>query len=180
MNLLRSKAPVLFAAFAAVLLATMNLLAADWQLTGSAIRVKSVAFIDVNVYEITHYMKELPATKSKQAVIEMETGKKFAWTMKRDVDHEKIQNALKEAFAMNGYSDAGKIGSFMGAFTSELKEKSHVNIVYDADKKATTVTVDGGGSATIEGSDFMKAVWSIWFGKIDQSKLGDQLISKLK
>ena len=27
--------------------------------------------------------------------------------------------------------------------------------------------------------DFMQAVWSIWFGKIDQPKLGDQLISKL-
>ena len=180
MNLLRSKAPLFFTAFAAVLLATMNLFAADWQATGTAIRVKSVAFIDVNVYEISHSMKELPATKSKQAVIDMETGKKFYWTMKRDVDHEKIQNALKEAFAMNGYGDAGKIGAFMGAFKSELKEKSHVTIVYDADKKATTVTVDGGGSATIEGSDFMKAVWSIWFGKIDQPKLGDQLISKLK
>ena len=180
MNLVRSKAPVLFAAFAAVFLATMSLWAADWTLTGSATRVKSVAFIDVNVYDISHYMKELPATKSKQAVIDQETGKKFYWTMKRDVDHEKIITALKDAFAMNGYSDAGKIASFMGAFKSELKEKSHVTIVYDADKKATTVTVDGGGTATIEGSDFMKAVWRIWFGKIDQSKLGDQLISQLK
>jgi hypothetical protein len=27
--------------------------------------------------------------------------------------------------------------------------------------------------------ELMKAVWSIWFGKIDQPKLGDELIGKL-
>ena len=180
MNLVRSKAPLLFAALAAMLLATMSAWAdGDWKLTGSGIRVKTIAIIDVNVYAISHYMKELPATKSKQAVIDAETGKKFVWTMKRDVDHEKISKALTEAFAMNGYADAGKIGTFMSAFKSELKEKSSVTISYDADKKETTVKTDS-GSATVAGSDFMKAVWSIWLAKIDQPKLGDALISQMK
>ena len=110
-------------------------------------------------------MKQLPPAKSKQAVIDLDTGKKFTWTMMRDVDQEKIQNALKEAFAMNGYGDSGKIGQFIGAFKGDLKEKAHVTIVYDADKKDTSVSVRGGGSATVAGVDFMKAVWSIWFGK---------------
>src|SRR3954447_7737244 len=99
MNLVRSKAPLLFAAFAAMLLATMSAWAdGDWKLTGSGIRVKTIAIVDVNVYAISHYMKELPATKSKQAVIDADVAKKFVWTMKRDVDNEKISNALKEAF----------------------------------------------------------------------------------
>jgi len=123
-------------------------------------------------------MKQLPPSRSKKAVIEMDTGKKFTWTMLRDVDHEKIVGALKDAYAMNGYTDSAKIAKFIGAFKGELKEKSNVSIVYDADKKATTVSV-GGASATVEGVDFMKATWSIWFGKIDQPKLGDQLMSKL-
>jgi len=42
-----------------------------------------------------------------------------------------------------------------------------------------TVTVQGGGTATIPGVDFMKAVWSIWFGKIDQPALGDALIRNI-
>jgi hypothetical protein len=150
----------------------------DWTLTGSGIRVKKVAIVSVNVYAISHFMKQLPATKSKQAVIDMDTGKKFVWTMKRDVDQEKIQTALKDAFAMNGYTDAGKIGQAVGAFKADLKEKDTVSIVYDADKKQTTVTTPS-GSATVGGVDFMKAVWSIWFGKIDQPDLGDALISKL-
>ena len=180
MNFVRTKAPVLFAVLAAMLLATMSAWAdGDWKLTGSGIRVKTIAIVDVNVYAISHYMKELPATNSKQAVIDADVGKKFVWTMKRDVDNEKITKALSEAFAMNGYTDGGKIASFVGAFKSELKEKATVTIVYDADKKETTVKTDS-GSATIGGVDFMKAVWSIWFAKIDQPKLGDALISQLK
>lgn len=181
MKLARTRLPGYLAALAVVfvlLLAGSGARADDWTLTGSAIRVKRVAIVDVNVYAISHYMKSLPPAKTKQAVIEMDTGKKFVWTMKRDVDQEKIQNALKDAFAMNGYTDGGKIGQFTGAFRSELKEKGQVSIVYDADKKETTVST-GSGSATVGGADFMKAVWSIWLGKIDQPDMGDQLISKL-
>lgn len=39
--------------------------------------------------------------------------------------------------------------------------------------------IQGMGSATIGGVDFMKAVWSLWFGKIDQPRLGDDLMSKM-
>ena len=147
--------------------------------TGSGVRTKSVAFIDVKVYAISHFMKKLPDQKSKRAVIDIDVDKKISWKMLRDVDAEKIQTALKEAFAMNGYSDGGKIGKFTGAFSGELKENATVGIVYNAEKKTTSVTVKGGGNATVEGVDFMKAVWSIWFGKIDQPKLGDAMISKI-
>ena len=52
-------------------------------------------------------------------------------------------------------------------------------ITYNAGSKATTIWVQNGGSVTLAGQDFMKAVWSIWFGKIDQPAMGDQLIAKL-
>ncbi len=182
MQLVRTRLPHFIAAIAAFLaLAALTMgvaYADDWTLTGSGVRVKTIAFIDIKVYSISHYVKQLPPSKSKQAVIELDAGKKFVWTMKRDVDQEKIQNALKDAFAMNGYGDAGNIGTFIGAFKSDLKERGSVSIVYDADRKTTTVST-GSGSATIGGVDFMKAVWSIWFGKIDQPSLGDALISKL-
>jgi hypothetical protein len=148
--------------------------------TGDGIRTKSIAFVNVKVYAIGHDMKELPPAKSKQAVIDLDVDKRLTWKMLRDVDSEKIQNALKEAFAMNGYSDAGKIGQFTGAFKGELKENQYIVITYSAANKTTTVQVlGGGGSATIAGVDFMKATWSIWFGKIDQPSLGDALISRI-
>jgi hypothetical protein len=175
----RRKLAVFLAVLAAAVLSVTSLLADDWKLTGSGTRVKTIAFIDIKVYDISHYMKELPATKSKQAVIDMDTGKKFVWTFKRDVPQEKVVNASKEAFAMNGYTDAAKIATYVSAFTGELKEGTHVTITYDPGPKNVTIKVENGGTQTIDGVDFMKAVWSVWFGKIDQPKLGDQLISKL-
>jgi hypothetical protein len=165
------------------LLTSLSALALDkgadgYYRTGSGVRVKTVVMIDVKVYSITHYMKELPSSKSKKAVIDADVGKKFVWTMLRDVDKDKIVDALKEAFAKNGYSDQGKIGKFIGAF-GDLKENGKVTIVYDEGSKNTSITVQGGGSATVNGVDFMKGVWSIWFGNIDQKSLGDQLISAI-
>ncbi len=148
--------------------------------TGDAVRTKSVGPFTAKVYSIRHDMKEKPATKSKQAVIDADVDKKFTWRMLRDVDSKKIQKALSEALALNGWSDAGRTGQFVGAFNKEeVKENSAVVISYNATAKNVTIWVQGAGSATIAGADFMKAVWSIWLGKIDQPAMGDQLISKL-
>lgn len=148
--------------------------------TGSGIRVKHIPIIgDVKVYKIEHIMHDLPPAKSKQAVIDMDTNKRLTWTMLRDVDNEKIQNALREGYQMNGYGDQGKINQAVSVFKSELKENSYVTITYETGSKNTTISVGGGGSTTINGVDFMKATWSLWFGKIDQPSLGDQLIANI-
>jgi hypothetical protein len=150
-----------------------------WFHTGDGVRVKKVVFVNFDVYSIGHDMKDLPPSKSKQAVIDMDTDKRLTWRMLRDVEHEKIQNALSDAFAMNGYADASKIGPFVGAFSGDLKKGAVVTIQYGSASKAVSVTVQGGGTASVPGADFMRAVWSIWFAKIDQPALGDALIKNL-
>lgn len=148
--------------------------------TGDAVRTKSIGPFTAKVYSIRHDMKERPAAKSKQAVIEANVDKKFTWRMLRDVDTSKIKKALTEALQMNGFNDAARTAQFVGAFKQEeIKENSAVVITYNAAAKNVTIWVQGGGSATIAGEDFMKGVWSIWFGKIDQPSMGDQLIAKL-
>ena len=146
--------------------------------TGDGIRYKKIAFIHVKVYSINHEMKELPQQKSKQAVINADVDKRLQWRMLRSVDAGKIRNALREAYAMNGYNNAGKIGAFVNSITKELKEGDTVTISYDAAKKVTTMSSPA-GTVTVPGEDFMKATWSIWFGNIDQPKLGDELIERL-
>jgi Chalcone isomerase-like len=149
-----------------------------WFHTGDGIRVKHI-LVDFNVYAIGHDMKALPDTKSKQAVIDLDVDKRFTWRMLRDVEHEKIQKALQEAFAMNGYTDGSKTGPFIGAFSGDLTKGQTVTIAYNSAAKTVSVSVQGGGSATLSGVDFMKGVWSIWLGKIDQPGLGDALIRNL-
>jgi hypothetical protein len=148
--------------------------------TGDAVRTKSVGPFTAKVYAIRHDMKEKPATKSKQAMIDADVDKKFTCVMLRDVDSKKIQNALRDAFKMNGFNDTARIEQFVGAFNKEeVKEKSSWVISYNAAAKSVTIWVQGAGSATIQGQDFMKAVWSIWFGKIDQPSIGESLMSKI-
>jgi hypothetical protein len=153
---------------------------AGWQHTGDAVRTKSVGPFTAKVYSIRHDIKGEKPAKSKQAVIDADIEKKFTWRMLRDVDSSKIKKALTEALQMNGFNDAGRTGQFVAAFKQEeIKENAAVVISYSPSTKAVTIWVQGGGSATIAGQDFMKAVWSIWLGKIDQPSMGDSLISKL-
>jgi hypothetical protein len=148
--------------------------------TGFGTRVKHIPIYgNVDVYDIGHAMKDLPPAKSKQAVIDLDTSKYFAWTMKRDVGEGKIQDALREAYQLNGYNDTGKVNQAVGVFVKELAKGSTVRISYDSGAKATTFAVGGGPSTTIPSIEFMKGTWSIWFGKIDQPSLSDALISKI-
>jgi hypothetical protein len=184
MKHLKAKALLIVTLVATMLLAVTGAWAASkggdgYYHTGGATRVKTIVFVDIDVYKIDHYMKDLPSKKSKSAVIKKNTDKKLKWKMMRDVGNEKIQDALRDAFKMNGYSNGGNIKKFVGAFSSELKKGSKVVISYNAKTKTTSVKVGGGGSASVKGAGFMKAVWSIWFGKIDQPKLGNAMISKI-
>jgi hypothetical protein len=179
MQLRRRQLPLFLSVLAALFLFGLGAVADEgWRETGSGTRVKTVVFVDVNVYRISHFVKGEVADKSKAGVIKADVDKKFVWKMMRDVDKEKVQQTARDAFALNGYTNKANIDKYVGAF-SDLKENAKITITYDSSKKSTTISVGGGGTATIEGVDFMHAVWSVWFGKIDQPKLGDQLIAKL-
>jgi hypothetical protein len=164
-----------------ILCVSMPAFAEDgWKMTGAGVRQKTVLLVDVDVYAITHEMKgdALPP-KNKQAVIEADIDKRFNLSWKRDIDQGKITDAFKKGFADNGYTDSGKINQFIGAVSADVKKNHALSIVYSPANKTTTISVQDGKSVSIAGVDFMKATWSLWFGKIDQPKLGDQLIARL-
>jgi hypothetical protein len=149
-------------------------------LTGEGIRAKSIAFIKLKIYFIGHEMRELPAAKSKQAVIDANIDKRIWWKMLRDAGGDRLQGILRDSFARNHYADASKVGPFLAGFRGGLKENDYVTIDYEAASHATTLRVPGAAPVTLPGDDFMKATWSIWFGSnADDPELGDALISKL-
>ncbi|MCX8000395.1 MAG: chalcone isomerase family protein [Leptospiraceae bacterium] len=155
-----------------------NLIANDFVTTGSGIRVKKIAFVNVKVYSITHQMKNPPTSKDTQAIINADVDKRFTLKLLRDVEAEKIANAIKEAFDRNGYTNKANIDTFSSVLTGDIKEGGTITIAYNAGTKTTTCTF-AGKTSSVNGVDFMKATWSIWFGKIDQPSLTQDLMSKL-
>ncbi len=151
--------------------------AASFTTTGSGVRVKKIAFVSVNVYAITHQMKDVPATRSASEFINAETDKRLILKMKRDVEAAKIVTAINEAYALNGYSNKANQDSFSSVLTGDLKENDTITISYNATSKAVTCNY-AGKTSTVNGADFMKATWSIWFGKIDQPALTSALVGK--
>jgi hypothetical protein len=173
------KSALLTFLFALVMTLASSAFADEWVHAGSSVRTKSVGPFSAKVYAVRLDLKGRPP-KDKAQVINAAIEKKITWKMLRDVDSSKIQKALREAFAMNGFNDAGRINTFVGAFNKdEVKENSAVVISYNPANTTTTIWVQNGATAAVAGEDFMKAVWSIWLGKIDQPSMGDQLISNL-
>jgi hypothetical protein len=147
--------------------------------TGEGTRQKKVAFAKVDVYDITHSMKQVPSNPTREAIVDANVDKKFDWDMLRNVDGKRISNALRDAYKLNGYADDARVEKLVQPFQGGLKKGDHVQIWYDAASQTTSV-VTPRGRATIPGHDFMKETWSIWFGKIDQPSLTQSLMSDLR
>jgi hypothetical protein len=150
-----------------------------YYLTGTGVRQKEVALFNVDVYVISHYMRDLPSTKTKGAVIAADVDKMFALRMLRELSAEQIRDALRKSFAENGYHDQTKINAFVAAVAKPMPKGATITIRYDAATKITTASAKGNPPISIPGVDFMRATWSIWLGRIDQDDLGDALIERI-
>jgi hypothetical protein len=150
-----------------------------YYLTGTGVRQKEVALFTVDVYVISHYMRDLPPTKSKGAVIAAAVDKMFALRMLRELSAEQIQSALRKSFAENDYNDQAKIDAFVAAVGKPMPKGATITIRYDAASQITTASAKGNRPISIPGVEFMRATWSIWLGRIDQDGLGDALIGRI-
>lgn len=144
--------------------------------TGTGVRVKKVLFVSAKVYDISHYMRLLPKQHTRSAVIEADVDKLVSWRMLRDVGEEKIRDSMKGAYALNGYRQDATINQVLTVFVGGLREGEQLKVSYATRTKATTFSRPTGRSVTITGAEFMRATWSMWFGKSDQPTLGDDLL----
>ncbi len=85
-----------------------------------------------------------------------------------EVEAEDWVRGWKKGFAKNTPTpDAElkqKIQEFLNCFTERVKKGEEVRFTYIPDV-GTEVMINKKVKATIPGSDFMKALWSIWFGE---------------
>lgn len=153
---------------------------AGWIQTGEGIREKNLALVRIQAYAIGHWVRTRPPVVTLSAMIDQEADKQFTLRMLRDVGVGRMKGMFRDAFALNGYRDKPRIEAFLAALTRDLVKGDQITIAYAPQSATTTISLHGGGTAAVQGKDFMRATWSIWFGQSDQPALGEALVSKLR
>ncbi len=141
---------------------------AECNLNGVGIRKKMM----VDVYYGGLYFQK-PTQNTDEVINSEEPKAVLIHVVYKSIDPEKWQEGWKEGFANTApnpqESLKKKIETFIGLFNESVAKGEEVLITYDP-SKGTEVIIKGKSKGTIEGSDFMKALWGIWFGPKPASK----------
>src|SRR5512142_1182267 len=144
--------------------------------TGDAVLKANHWPFTIELFAVGHDMRDLPAEKSRQAVIALDTDKRLTLRFLRDMDPDRITRWMENEYAHAGFRDAERVRAVVGAFGADRLAKDEQAVVqYDAATQITTVTVGRGAPIQVKGLDFMRATWAVWFGRA----LGDGLVAQL-
>ncbi|MGZ3650861.1 MAG: chalcone isomerase family protein [Bdellovibrionota bacterium] len=152
------------------------------RLVGAGLRYKKVAFIKAKVY-VGEFFVDAPEKiikSSDGALASLSTQKAMAirMTFVRDVDGEKVSNGFKEALETNKVKlDTPAVKSFLDAVKAggEAKDQKTLVVVgekLDGAKEQISYENAAGKLVVISGdAGFVRDIFSIWLGKIDDSGL---------
>ncbi len=133
------------------------------RLAGVGVRKKF--FMDI--YYGGLYLKT-PARDPEAVIQSAEAKAVVLHVVYKQVDPDKWVEGWREGFSKN-VPDASpelkkKMERFTAFFDQPVKKGEEVRIVYEPGV-GTTVVIAGTEEGTVSGDDFMKALWSIWFGR---------------
>ena len=150
--------------------------------TGVGLREKT--FMKVNVYCIVSYVSAGVTLKGDQgvALLELDAPKMIKMDLLRGFSREKLVNAFKDVIEKN-YEDqsafAADMDAFFAYFTDDAQEGDALTFTYLPGEGLTTV-LNGEEKGVIENFEFVKALWTVWFGEKPASKdLKKNLLVKL-
>lgn len=136
--------------------------------TGVGLREKT--FLKVNVYTIVSYMStkgELTGEDKGLALLEGKFCKQLQMDLLRGFSKEKLINSFKEVIEKN-YADTSAfdadMATFFGYFTGDAEENDVLLFNYNPMTGLET-TLNGEVKGTIENFEFVKALWTVWFGE---------------
>jgi hypothetical protein len=131
------------------------------ELNGAGLRKKFV----VKVYVGALYLAE--KTKDAKAAIAADAPKAVRMTFLRDLEKGQVMGAFAEGFENNSKNDAKelvrKLDEVAKVIPNRLKEGQTMIVTY-VPGKGSTVGMEGGDSATIEGKGFADALFRNWLG----------------
>jgi hypothetical protein len=135
----------------------------DCRLNGVGVRTKFI----VSVYLGALYLAT-PAADGAAAIAADEPKRTVLHFVHSKVEAEKIREAWREGFAANAGAAlpqlTERLERFAGWFDEDLLKGERIEVTY-VPGKGTEVSIKGKVRGTIEGADFMRALWSVWLGE---------------
>jgi len=125
---------------------------------------------------------ELKGEDMGVALMEGKFCKQLQMDLLRGFSREKLVNAFKDVIE-ESYEDTSAFDSdmetFFGYFTRDAEENDIILLNYNPMDGLVT-TLNGEVKGTIENFEFVKALWSVWFGEVCASDdLKEALLSAL-
>ena len=150
--------------------------------TGVALREKT--FLKVDVYTIVSYVKKGAFLGEDKAagILNLEEPKMLQMDLTRGFSNKKLKNAFSEVIEDN-YDDMSAFQSdmdtFLAYFTADAEEGDQIIFGY-CPAEGLTTKLNGKELGVIDNVEFMKALWTVWFGAKPADKgMRDRLISAI-
>lgn len=154
----------------------------DLVATGVALREKT--FLKVDVYTIVSYVKKgaVLGDDAAAGIVALEEPKLIQMDLTRGFSNEKLKNSFSEIIEKN-FDDLSAFQAdmdrFLAYFTEDAQEGDRLIFGY-CPAEGLTVTLNGEELGTIENVEFMKALWTVWFGEKPADKgMREKLLSAL-
>ncbi len=135
--------------------------------TGVGLREKS--FLKVDVYTIVSYVHDQAQIEGDagNAIVTMNSPKRLQMDLRRGFSRDKLINAFVEGIE-NNYDDltpfAEDMEKFKAYFTRDAEDKDKI-IFHYCPAVGLTTELNGESIGVIENFEFVKALWTVWFGK---------------
>jgi hypothetical protein len=143
------------------------------QLMGMGLRKK----LWFKVYLASFYLERL--TEDAGQAISSDQIKQVRMHMLRDLERDKIVEAVQEGFQKNSGPDMPRLRERLDRFLKaipDLKGGQQILITY-LPGRGTVLKAGGGEEITVPGKDFADALFSVWLGKspVDDDLKGEML-----
>ena len=147
---------------------------AAYTLKGTGVALREKTFMKVDVYVIASYISakaDIQDNKAQQ-VKDLDVNKRLVMDLTRGFSAEKLKKAFSEVIEKN-YEDMSMfkadMDTFLAYFTKDAEEGD--NLVFDYQPLiGLTTTVNGEVKGVINNFEFVKALWTVWFGDKPASK----------
>lgn len=115
-------------------------------------------------YTTVHELKELPAQRTPQAIIDAETRKRFVISTFQDVPCSTFSGFLRTGLLREGMLQADVERLANVCSVPSVKKGRRIVVAYDPATTVTTLSIEKVGTASVAGHSAMVRVWKVWFG----------------